>query len=285
MAEVKKGIVKWLLDAVNDGSRRAPGDVPVKKPPTKKSPKKPPPKNQQKPPPTSKPKVRQRNDGRWAVVGSPKKTYGSKSAATKAANKATAAAEAAKRAEEAAKLKKHLGKGLGVLTVGGLSTLAATRSDKKDDKNKGQGPTIKRAEALKPAAKTATKKRTAAELELIPKGARPPAVKKPATKKRTAAELELIPKGATKPKPKKVVSSRGRGKSRGSTGGESMGEYLKDLQQRNTKVKTPFGIIDVDSTDEGMAFEEFDQKSGGQVKKRRMGGMVKKGYGKALRGY
>jgi len=85
--------------------------------------------------------------------------------------------------------------------------------------------------------------------------------------------------------PKKVVSSRGRGKSRGSTGGESMGEYLKDLQQRNTKVKTPFGIIDVDSTDEGMAFEEFDQKSGGQVKKRRMGGMVKKGYGKALRGY
>jgi len=85
--------------------------------------------------------------------------------------------------------------------------------------------------------------------------------------------------------PKRVVSGRGRGKSRGSTGGESMGEYLKDLQQRNTKVKTPFGIIDVDSTDEGMAFEEFDQKSGGQVKKRRMGGMVKKGYGKALRGY
>ena len=57
--------------------------------------------------------------------------------------------------------------------------------------------------------------------------------------------------------------------------------------QRKSSIKTPLGTIDIDSTDKGMAFEEFDQKYGGQIKgtvKRRMGGQVR-GYGKALRGY
>ena len=67
------------------------------------------------------------------------------------------------------------------------------------------------------------------------------------------------------------VSSGGRGKSRGSTGGETIGEYFKDLNQRNTKVKTPFGLIDVDSTDEGMFGDselyDMGQKKGGRLKK------------------
>jgi hypothetical protein len=62
------------------------------------------------------------------------------------------------------------------------------------------------------------------------------------------------------------------------------------FKQRKSKPGevTLFGFdVDVDSTDKGMAMEEFDSKYGGQIKgtvKRRMGGKVR-GYGKAMRGY
>ena len=302
--KVKSGIIKWLLGSGEKGTKRkaqmrkdfenkkGPPTKNKKGPPPSGSKPKPPPKNkknQQKPPP-KKPNVRQRKDGRWAVVGSPNKTYANKGAATRAFNQQQKAATAAKR-------KENIGKGIGAGAVITLGTLAAT--SKKDDKNKGQGPTRKRAEALKsatnvkkPAVKSTTpasKKRTAAELELIPKGARPPAVKKtvvkkPATKKRTAAELELIPKGA-KPAVKKTVVKKPAAKSAAR---KTASKKLKPFEQGVRFVDTPFGKIKMDTTDEGMAMEFFDSKYGGQVKgkvKRRMGGIVKKGYGKAQRGY
>ena len=254
MANIKSNIIKWLA-----GSGKKETDV---KGPSKK---------QSQTPSKKKPVVRQRADGRWAVKGSPKKTYGSKSAATKAANKATAAAAAAKRAEEAAKLKKNLGKGLGVLTVAGLGTgVAFSGSDKKDDKNKDQGPTIRMAKKLKlpapkPVAKKPVAKKPVAE-KPVAKVVAKPVAKKPVAEKPVAKKP--VAKVVAKPVAKKPVPKK-----------------LKSFEQGVRYVDTPFGKIKMDSTDEGMAFEEFDQKSGGQVKKRRMGGMVKKGYGKALRGY
>jgi len=306
--KVKSGIIKWLLGSGEKGTKRkaqmrkdfenkkGPPTKNKKGPPPSGSKPKPPPKNkknQQKPPP-KKPNVRQRKDGRWAVVGSPNKTYANKGAATRAFNQQQKAATAAKR-------KENIGKGIGAGAVITLGTLAATRSDKKDDKNKGEGPTIKRAKQLKPdVKKPAPKKRTAAELELIPKGARPPAVKKtaakPATKKRTAAELELIPEGATKPKPKRRAASSSASAKKPVTkkpvapkaAVKPAPKKLKPFEQGVRFVDTPFGKIKMDTTDEGMAMEFFDSKYGGQVKgkvKRRMGGIVKKGYGKAQRGY
>jgi len=64
---------------------------------------------------------------------------------------------------------------------------------------------------------------------------------------------------------------------------------LKPYEQGVRYIDNPFGKgkIKVDSSDEGMAFEEFDQKKGGRLNKtvrRRMGGKVR-GYGKAMRGY
>ena len=57
---------------------------------------------------------------------------------------------------------------------------------------------------------------------------------------------------------------------------ETIGEYFSDMKGRKTKVKTPFGTLDVDSSD--AAYPEPDQyKAGGKVS---MG----RGMGKALRG-
>ena len=239
--KVKSNIIKGLLGYGEEGTKRRKKLAQERaRAANKPKPPKPPPKNKPKPP---KPNVRQRKDGRWTVVGKPNKTYASQGAATRAFNQQQKAAAAAKRKED-------IGKGIGAGVVITLGTSAATRSDKKNDKNKGEGPTRKSAEALKPAAKTATQKRTAAELELIPKGA------KPAARKTDVKKSE----------PKK----------------------LKSFEQGVRYVDTPFGKIKMDTTDKGMAFEEYDAKYGGQVKgkvKRRMGGIVKKGYGKAQRGY
>jgi len=271
--KVKSNIIKWLLGYGEEGTKRrkklaqerarAANKPKPPKPPPKNKPKppKPPPKNKPKPP---KPNVRQRKDGRWAVVGKPNKTYASQGAATRAFNQQQKAAAAAKRKED-------IGKGIGAGVVITLGTSAATRSDKKDDKNKGEGPTRKSAEALKPAAKPATTKRTAEELELIPKGARPPARKTDAKKP------------AAKTANKKIVAANKKTDAK-----KSEPKKLKSFEQGVRYVDTPFGKIKMDTTDKGMAFEEYDAKYGGQVKgkvKRRMGGIVKKGYGKAQRGY
>ena len=127
-------------------------------------------------------------------------------------------------------------------------------------------------------------KKAADRDELIPKGAvtkkpvsRTP--KQPKRKKATVAPAMMFDAnlqqttpdvGAASqkasPKPAAKISSGGRGKSRGSMGGESIGEYFEDLGQRKTKVRTPFGLITVDSTDEGMfPNEEFSQKYGGKA--------------------
>ena len=64
---------------------------------------------------------------------------------------------------------------------------------------------------------------------------------------------------------------------------------LKPLEGGVRYINNPFGKgkIKVDSSDEGMAFEEYGEKMGGRLNKtvrRRMGGKVR-GYGKAMRGY
>tara|TARA_R100000995_G_C3481782_1_gene124354 strand:+ start:1363 stop:2148 length:786 start_codon:yes stop_codon:yes gene_type:complete len=119
-------------------------------------------------------------------------------------------------------------------------------------------------------------KKAADRDKLIPKGAvrKKPVKRKKATVapammfdanlQQTTPDVGAASQQAS-PKPAAKISSGGRGKSRGSMGGESISEYFEDLGQRKTKVRTPFGLITVDSTDEGMAFEEFDQKYGGKA--------------------
>ena len=124
------------------------------------------------------------------------------------------------------------------------------------------------------------------------RGSKPESTTRPNS---TIADVKRKPKPPTtaniSTKPiRKPVSGTGRGNMAGKNmGSESVSEYFGDMQGRNTKVRLPLGMgtIDVDSSDEGMAFEEFDQKKGGRLNKtvrRRMGGKVR-GYGKAMRGY
>jgi len=293
--KVKSNIIKWLLGYGEEGTKRrkklaqerarAANKPKPPKPPPKNKPKppKPPPKNKPKPP---KPNVRQRKDGRWAVVGSPNKTYANKGAATRAFNQQQKAAKAAKR-------KDNMGKGIAIITVGGLGAAATTRSDKKDDKNKGEGPTRKRAEALKKDTKG-----TGIPMSM-PKGSKPvksdtkgtgipmsiPKGSKPAAKK-TDTKGTGIPKSI--PKGSEPAAKKTDRASKKPAVTKAASKKLKPFEQGVRSVDTPFGKIKMDTTDEGMAMEFFDSKYGGQVKgkvKRRMGGIVKKGYGKAQRGY
>ena len=86
--------------------------------------------------------------------------------------------------------------------------------------------------------------------------------------------------------------SSGSSSSSKSSDGETIGEYFSNLKGRKTKVKTPFGTIDVDSSDAAYNMEpEFsgDYKGGrpGMKKnavRRNAGGTVGRGMGKALRG-
>jgi len=124
------------------------------------------------------------------------------------------------------------------------------------------------------------------------RGSKPESTTRPNS---TIADVKRKPKPPTtaniSTKPiKKLVSGTGRGNMAGKNmGSESVSEYFGDMQGRNTKVRLPLGMgtIDVDSSDEGMAFEEYGEKKGGRLNKtvrRRMGGKVR-GYGKAMRGY
>jgi hypothetical protein len=99
--------------------------------------------------------------------------------------------------------------------------------------------------------------------------------------------------------PEKNESSLGSGSSSSkSSDGETIGEYFSNLEGRKTKVKTPFGTIDVDSSDaaysdvNGMNDKFSGSYKGGRpgMKKnavrRNAGGKVSmgRGMGKALRG-
>jgi|TARA_R100000152_G_C6738025_1_gene161998 hypothetical protein len=118
---------------------------------------------------------------------------------------------------------------------------------------------------------------------------------KPGPKRATAAAAkESAPRPKLK-KPKKPTTKKQEppkpvdsGRKAYNKGFETMKEYfVDDMSGRKSRVKTPFGTITIDSSDKGMAFEEYESKYGGQIKgtvKRRMGGKVR-GFGKALRGY
>ena len=105
-----------------------------------------------------------------------------------------------------------------------------------------------------------------------------------------------IPRPKKKPTPPPTTTTKKQappkpvdsGRKAYNKGYETMKEYfVDDMTGRKSRVKTPFGTITIDSSDKGMAFEEYESKYGGQIKgtvKRRMGGKVR-GFGKAMRGY
>ena len=124
---------------------------------------------------------------------------------------------------------------------------------------------------------------TTAAVAARPKKAAPKAAPKPRS---TIADVKKKPKPPVKKQaPPKPVDS---GRKAYNKGYETMKEYfVDDMTGRKSRVKTPFGIITIDSSDKGMAMEEYESKYGGQIKgtvKRRMGGKVR-GFGKAMRGY
>jgi hypothetical protein len=67
-------------------------------------------------------------------------------------------------------------------------------------------------------------------------------------------------------------SSGGRGEMEGNRGYETLREYfIEDMSPRKSNVMTPFGIIEIDSTQEGMFPEEdmYMEKKGGRLKKKK----------------
>ena len=67
-------------------------------------------------------------------------------------------------------------------------------------------------------------------------------------------------------------SSEGRGKMAGNKGYETLREYfIEDMTPRSSQVMTPFGIINIDSSQEGMFPEEvmYNEKKGGRLKKKK----------------
>ena len=97
------------------------------------------------------------------------------------------------------------------------------------------------------------------------------------------------------PPPKPMKSGTGRGNMAGKNmGSQSISEYVTTPQGEKSKVRLPFGMgtVDVDTSEEGMAFEEFAEKKGGRLKKKkasvRKKTVAKKSSGRkraALRGH
>jgi len=159
---------------------------------------------------------------------------------------------------------------------------AGRAADKMTKTARGKKITDSAKKAVGPAAIA-----TAATVAARPKTDAAKLAPKPKTKPRsTIADVKKKPKPPVKKQA--PVSSEGRGEMAGNKGYETMKEYfIDDMSGRKSRVKTPFGIVTIDSSDKGMAFEEYESKFGGQIKgtvKRRMGGKVR-GFGKALRGY
>ena len=149
--------------------------------------------------------------------------------------------------------------------------------------------------------------------ELIPKGAtRPqprgsetsvsftprPKRKPPAPKKQAPVELAKKIASNTTPdvgamsqgmekvkKAKKKSVGGGRVTMAGNKGFETMKEYFADdMSGRKSRVKTPFGTITIDSSDKGMAFEEYDAKFGGKAMPKVSKQKSRKGKRVAIRG-
>ena len=153
------------------------------------------------------------------------------------------------------------------------------------------GPAIRAAGVLAASAAAGGKKpkpkpeSTVADVKRKPtppkpvKKIKPVSAKKPVTADDTPRRSDDKPKAKAKKKESMSIFDFAAGK--GAT------PRFKQRKSKPGEV-TLFGFdVDVDSTDKGMAMEEFDSKYGGQIKgtvKRRMGGKVR-GYGKAMRGY
>ena len=86
-------------------------------------------------------------------------------------------------------------------------------------------------------------------------------------------------------KAKKKSVGGGRGTMAGNKGFETMKEYFADdMSGRKSRVKTPFGTITIDSSDKGMAFEEYDAKFGGKAMPKVSKQKSRKGKRVAIRG-
>ena len=142
--------------------------------------------------------------------------------------------------------------------------------------------------AAKPKPK-AESKSTIADVKKKPKLSKP----KPKPKPKAVSQAKAAPMMFDAALQSKKQEPKSKAKKKESmsifefAAGKGQTPRFKQRKSKPGEV-TLFGFdVDVDSTDKGMAMEEFDSKYGGQIKgtvKRRMGGKVR-GYGKAMRGY
>ena len=109
--------------------------------------------------------------------------------------------------------------------------------------------------------------------------------------RKTPVPVDDTPRPKRKPIAPAVSSDSSSSSSSKSSDGETIGEYFSNLKGRKTKVKTPFGTIDVDSSEAGMFPEEYsgDYKGGRpgmkkNVARRNAGGKIGRGCGAAQRG-
>ena len=113
-----------------------------------------------------------------------------------------------------------------------------------------------------------------------------PAMMFDANLQQTTPDVGAMSQGIEKvKKAKKKSVGGGRGTMAGNKGFETMKEYfVDDMSGRKSRVKTPFGTITIDSSDKGMAFEEYDAKFGGPVMPKVAKEKSRKGKRAAIRG-
>ena len=126
--------------------------------------------------------------------------------------------------------------------------------------------------------------RTARNKKITSSAAGSPSQDKPLSELPTSTVATRKPPVPLKPRPDRKPTAPKKGPVQGPKD-----KPLKPLEGGVRYINNPFGKgkIKVDSSDEGMAFEEYGEKMGGRLNKtvrRRMGGKVR-GYGKAMRGY
>ena len=138
-------------------------------------------------------------------------------------------------------------------------------------------PRPKRKPAPRPKRKPPTPKKQAPPA---------PAMMFDAKSQQTTPDVGAMSQGIEKvKKAKKKSVGGGRGTMAGNKGFETMKEYfLDDMSGRKSRVKTPFGMITIDSSDKGMAFEEYDAKFGGPVMPKVAKEKSRKGKRAAIRG-
>jgi len=183
------------------------------------------------------------------------------------------------------------------LTAAGIATGAGLLSQLPSKKEKKP---VVRAEGTSRKPRPVGPGRNPSKAEFSTSGTGRGAVPTRPPSKRTAAPTRPSSKRTAAQTSNRVADADARDSGTGGKNAEKKGFNFADIFDSSKYKKTsgpddyspakrtydtPFGSIDIDSSEEGMAFEEFDQKYGGKVMTRKKGGKAKPRRRAALRGH